>query len=186
MNKFFVLINVLASSLLLFTRCEQLDNSSDLIVPDSLVTTHGGISTLDQVPFSGVTFQLDDKGDTLSLISYYRGKLEGIDKAWYAKDIKKHERIYVQGRKEGIHTGWWPNGKLKFRYKFKNDDYEGSVKEWYEDGTMYKSFTYFKGHEEGQQKMWRQDGSIYANYVLKNNRIYGLSGRKNCKSLWKS
>jgi antitoxin component YwqK of YwqJK toxin-antitoxin module len=162
------------------------EHRTQSFITDSMVVTHGGITYLDQKPFTGKTFLLNQQGDTISLLVYDKGKQNGPDLAWYAKGIKKHERYYSRGKKEGVHLGWWPNGRLKFRYEFTEDEYEGSVKEWYEDGTPYRSFTYSKGYEEGPQKMWRPDGRIYANYILKNNRIYGLSGRKNCKSLWKS
>ena len=161
------------------------NNQVTPMIAGSSVVTHEGITYHDQQPFTGKTFQLNQSGDTVSLIIYENGKMSGNDLAWYSTGIKKHERYYAQGRKEGVHMGWWPNGHIKFRYEFAADEYEGSVKEWYEDGTLFKSFTYEKGYENGPQKMWRIDGSVYANYVVKNNRIYGLSGRKNCKSLWK-
>lgn len=182
MTKLLILFVLIGSGMM---SCVQ-DTSAPKLVADFRLDTHEGTTYDGPNPFTGKTFQLNQIGDTISLVVYENGKINGADLAWYARGIKKHERYYAYGRKEGVHFGWWPNGKMKFRYEFKDDEYDGSVKEWYEDGTLFKSFTYVKGHENGTQKMWRQDGSLYANYVMKNNRIYGLSGRKNCKSLWKS
>jgi antitoxin component YwqK of YwqJK toxin-antitoxin module len=152
----------------------------------TLLRTNQGITYNNGNPFTGKAFALDTKRDTIALDIYFHGKLHGESKAWYSYGKIMEERWYRNGRKEGLHQAWWPNGHLKFQYEFKEDEYNGQVKEWYENGVLFKHFTYELGHEEGPQKMWRIDGSVYANYVVKKNRIYGLSGRKNCKNLWKS
>ncbi len=135
--------------------------------------------------FTGLALELNEAGDTLLRDHYLEGKLHGLSQAWYATGQVQHERTYEHGKKVGQHQGWWSNGQRKFQYSFQEDEYHGEVKEWYENGMRYRQFTYEAGYEEGPQKMWRSDGKLYANYVVKNNRIYGLSGRKVCKSLWK-
>ncbi len=155
------------------------------ITTDSTLKTERGVTYNNGQPFTGKAFTLNAQMDTVVIDFYLDGKLHGVSRSWYASGKRMQERLYQNGRKEGIHQGWWPNGKMKFQYEFKNDEYEGSVKEWYENGVPYKHFTYSSGQEEGAQKMWKLDGKIYANYIVKNNRIYGLSGRKLCKSLRK-
>ena len=45
---------------------------------------------------------------------------------------------------------------------------------------IIKSFNYVNGYENGSQKLWFNNGEVKSNYVIKNNRRYGLLGTKNC------
>ncbi len=156
----------------------------DTVVVDELKVQRGNTSVGEQL-FTGLAYAVTEEGDTLVKDFYVNGKLHGLSQAWYANGQVQHERTYEHGKKVGQHQGWWSNGQRKFQYSFQEDEYHGEVKEWYENGMPYRQFTYEAGYEEGPQKMWRSDGKLYANYVVKNKRIYGLSGRKVCKSLWK-
>jgi antitoxin component YwqK of YwqJK toxin-antitoxin module len=174
------------ASLVFFSRSKMLvKRNTDCVADASLLKTHRGITSIDNVPFSGMAYLITAEGDTTLRESYLNGKLNGMSKAWYPNAQLRHERLYKNGKKEGVHLGWWPNGQLKFKYEFENDEHHGSAVEWYESGLLFKQFSYKYGYEQGSQKMWRLDGSVYANYFVKNNRIYGLSGRKNCKALGK-
>ena len=84
------------------------------------------------------------------------------------------------GKKEGIHIGYWEDGSLAFEYNLKDDEYNGSLKEWNRNGQIIKSFNYVNGYENGSQKLWFDNGEVRSNYVIKNNRRYGLLGTKNC------
>ena len=106
--------------------------------------------------FSGWQYNLYASGDTAKIISFYKGKKQGLEKAW------------------------WENNRVKFIYHFSNDVYEGNVKEWYESGQLYRDFNYHNGHEYGQQKAYKSDGRLKVNYIIKEGRKYGLTGVKNC------
>ena len=66
----------------------------------------------------------------------------------------------------------------------RNDQYEGNVKEWFENGLLCKDFNYVNGQEEGMQRMYWDNGKIRANYQVLKGRKYGLTGVKNCVSVW--
>ena len=56
-----------------------------------------------------------------------------------------------------------------------------SLSEKYKDlGTDRCPDQYENGYEKGVQKIWWPDGRIKSNYIIKNNRRYGLLGVKNC------
>ena len=42
---------------------------------------------------------------------------------------------------------------------------------------------YIKGKEVGRQQLWYDDGGVRSNYVMLNNRRYGLLGTKNCVNI---
>jgi antitoxin component YwqK of YwqJK toxin-antitoxin module len=135
--------------------------------------------------YTGWLFENFDNGNRAKEIPYYGGKIDGTMKTWYPDNTQEQERLFVSGEKQGVHRGWWPNGKPKFEYNFVDDEHEGLAKEWYSNNKLYRAFHYQKGHEQGQQQMWWEDGSVRANYVVKNNRQYGLIGRKLCRNIYK-
>lgn len=131
-------------------------------------------------PLTGIIFSLYANGDTALRQPCLKGKENGWVRRWYPGKRLQEERYYVAGKKEGLHRSWWPDGKLRFAYNFTDDEYDGSVEEWYESGQAYRAMHYEKGQEKGMQKMWYFNGKIKANYVVINNRRFGLSGTKNC------
>ena len=69
---------------------------------------------------------------------------------------------------------------MAFAYNLKNDIYHGTLKEWTKSGQIIKSLNYINGQEFGHQQLWYDNGEIRSNYIIKNNRRYGLLGTKNC------
>jgi antitoxin component YwqK of YwqJK toxin-antitoxin module len=139
-----------------------------------------GITYVNTTPVSGVVFELNEKGDTLSVVPYLDGKENGMCRHYYGGGKPKAFRYYVRGRKEGEHHGWFENGARQFVYHFKNDMFEGNQKEWLINGQQYSDLNYIKGMESGSQKVWYENGKIKTNYTIINNRRYGLLGTKNC------
>ncbi len=137
----------------------------------------------DSLLFTGKLIDLYDNNDTARMSEYVLGKLSGKQLIFYIGGMLSEERYYENGKKEGQHRGWWASGKQKFIYHFKNDEFEGNFKMWNESGMLFNDFNYSGGHEEGLQRSWFPDGSIQSNYVAKNNRKYGLTGVKNCRSV---
>jgi antitoxin component YwqK of YwqJK toxin-antitoxin module len=137
----------------------------------------------DTMLFTGKVTQLYNSGDTQSVTEYKNGKQNGVQISYYENGRVNEARYYIDGRKEGEHQAWWENGSQKFVYHFKNDVFDGSVKMWNESGMLFNDFNYVNGHEDGLQKSWFENGSLRANYVVKNNRKYGLTGVKNCISV---
>ena len=154
---------------------KQFYNSAD---PD--VRSHRGITYLKTTPVTGVVFTLNDAGDTLVVCSYTEGKPDGVERQYWNKDQVRSIRYYTAGWKTGEHRGWYANGKPSFVYHFTDDMFDGNQKEWLENGQLYSDLNFERGTEIGLQRMWYADGTIKANYIVKNNRRYGLLGTKNC------
>jgi antitoxin component YwqK of YwqJK toxin-antitoxin module len=158
-----------------------------IIVPDIFTnfedkgfTNHQDTLFLNDTKYNGIVYALYNTGDTAFLKSYYNGVEEGLQKKWYPNKKIAEIRLYHLGKKTGKHIGFWENGKSKFEFYFLNGEHQGVAKEWYQNGNPYRSFHYDKGYELGSQKMWWENGTIRANYVVKNNRRYGLIGLKLC------
>lgn len=142
-----------------------------------------GIHYIGGEPVSGIVFSTNAKGDTLFKVPFMNGKENGIAKFFYSKNQLREERFFVNGWKEGTHRGWYENGKPMFEYHFQNDMFEGSYKEWFPNGRLFRNMNFEKGQESGHQQSWSADGRIKMNYIIQDNRRYGLLGTKNCKNV---
>lgn len=168
--------------------CHNPETSSDRFIHrDQVVTkTIGGITYVNDVPFTGTLFSIHENGmDTLEIQEFYRGQENGIYKQRYPDGKLQSLRYYKRGQKEGTFEAWWENGAKRLEYHFKNGEYEGSGKEWAANGMLIKSMHYKNGQEEGLQQQWTDTGDLWANYEVRNGRHYGITGVKSCTTLWK-
>jgi antitoxin component YwqK of YwqJK toxin-antitoxin module len=150
---------------------------------DTNLKQRGGFLWMNDERYSGWVISTNND-DTLYKCFYTNGKQEGIEQSFYENMQPNEVRFYKKGYKEGEHKAWYANGQQRFIYHYKNDVYEGNVKEWMENGQLIRDFNYKNGHENGRQRMWYADGRILANYDVRNGRKYGLTGVKNCVSVW--
>ena len=107
-------------------------------------------------------------------------------------DLSKNPVVYnklpFSGKVYGLHknspdtlwTGAYKNGSLNFIYQFENGEYNGTNRFWTKNGFLFEERNYKAGYEFGSQKVWYLNGKVRSNYVIKNNRRYGLLGTKNC------
>ncbi|NOS84880.1 MAG: hypothetical protein HOP31_07050 [Ignavibacteria bacterium] len=163
---------------------EQLVKSTEYTeVPmgDSKLNRKNRMIFYDGLLFTGKLIE-SNNGNIISVTEYKNGKQDGFQYTYYYNGNVNEERYYENGLKTGEHKGWWENGYLKFIYHYKNDVFDGNVKVWNETGLLFNDFNYVNGQEEGLQKAWYADGEIQANYIVKDNRKYGITGVKDCKT----
>jgi antitoxin component YwqK of YwqJK toxin-antitoxin module len=139
-----------------------------------------GITMNGTTPVTGIVFLLDDKGDTVHVTSYVKGKQHGAERHYHLNGQLKSVRYYVNGWKQSVHQGWYNTGAPEFVYHYRDDMFEGNQKEWMPSGQLYSDLNYERGQESGSQRVWYASGKIKTNYIIKNNRRYGLLGTKNC------
>ena len=144
------------------------------------VLTKQGITYINKQTANGYLFLLSADKDTLRKEEYVNGKKQGICYSKYPNLQYQYLQNYVNGRMEGIQKTWWENGKLKQEANYKNDVFHGKLKEWSHTGMLMRDNNYVSGQETGKQQLWYDNGKLRANYVVKNGRIYGLSGTMNC------
>lgn len=156
-------------------------------VSDVFVKTGGGITFVNEQPFTGILFELNGlTSDTLWMQSFQKGREDAMRKEYYENKQVKEIRYFRNGKKEGMMRAWWPNGKLKSEYHFKDGEYHGLNREWSNEGKLVSSKNYKQGNEDGLQQMWTHSGKVWANYVVKNGRNYGITGIKGCATLWQA
>ena len=177
------LLNNALLFLCLTISCQKIESPDRLVVnADSLSRVNKGkLKLYKGTPFSGMIFKQDMlSGDTLYIENYQLGLKHGIFKRFYPNQLLFEKREYRKGKKEGLHLGYWENGMLAFEYQLENDVYHGSLKSWNRTGQIIKSLNYNRGQQLGHQQLWDDNGAVRTNYIIKNNRRYGLLGTKNC------
>lgn len=142
-----------------------------------------GITTFNNRNANGIIFYLNSAGDTMSRIPFINGKEQGEAKFWYNDQHVKELRYYSDGKKTGTHHGWYADGSLRFEYNYTADEFNGTYKEWYASGQLFRNQNFKMGHEDGMQTIYFEGGQIKSNYLIKNNRRYGLPGTQNCVNI---
>ena len=133
------------------------------------------------LPFSGLVFEFYPKSsDTLWVKNYKDGLKSGVWRKYYSNGTLKEVRRFVKGSKEGDYLGYYSNGAKNFIFQFNKGEYNGTNKIWTKEGLLIEEGNFKSGYEFGVQKTWYLDGKIKSNYVIKNNRRYGLLGTKKC------
>lgn len=148
------------------------------------ISFQNGVLTYQNQPFSGwltVDFLNGQKAEETPFLN---GKEEGWATKWYENGQIAEKRLYKNGKKEGLHESWWSDGKPRFAYQFENDLHHGFRREWYASGSMATQFNYAEGQEVGRQEGWYENGKMRFNYEVRNGRLYGLTGVKNCMTVW--
>jgi antitoxin component YwqK of YwqJK toxin-antitoxin module len=141
----------------------------------------GKLKLYEGIPYTGMVYKQHTlSGDTLFIENYQLGLKHGNFKRFYPNQLLFEEREYRMGEKEGIHKGYWDNGNLAFEYPLKNDVYHGNLRGWNREGQIIKSLQYSHGQQLGHQQLWDDNGATRTNYVIINNRRYGMLGTKNC------
>ncbi len=148
---------------------------------DLKLSKQNRILYFDGLLFTGKVVEVNN-GQITSETEYKSGKQDGFQFRYFSNGNLSEERYYENGLKTGEHRGWWEKGKLKFIYHFKYDVFDGNVKAWNESGMLFNDFNYVNGKEEGLQKAWSSNGEIQANYIVKGDRKYGITGVKDCKT----
>lgn len=148
---------------------------------DLKLSKQNRILYFDGLLFTGKVVE-SNSGQIISITEYKSGKQDGFQFRYYSNGNLSEERYYENGLKTGEHKGWWENGNLKFVYHFKNDVFDGNVKAWNESGMLFNDFNYVNCKEDGLQKAWSSNGEIQANYIVKGDRKYGITGVKDCKT----
>ena len=139
------------------------------------------IVTYKDLPFSGKAFSIyPNSSDTLWTRYYKNGLKTGVWKVLFPTGEVKEKRRFVNGKKEGDYLGYYKNGAKNFVFQFNNGEYNGTNQIWTKKGLLIEVGNFKKGYEFGVQKTWYLNGKIKSNYIIKNNRRYGLLGTKNC------
>ena len=113
-------------------------------------------------------------------VNHFRGLTKmGHQLTYFPNGQLSSKRIYKNGKLHSYQEGWHSNGKKRFKSQYYKNIKIGKKLDWHDNGQLAHEIS-FKGGKEFQVKAWRRSGQIYANFIIKNNRPYGLKGDKAC------
>ena len=166
---------------LFFLSCSEKKDTLVLNYSEPELDLFKNVVAYKKLPLSGKVYKLYPKTiDTLWVKSYKNGVKNGVWKKYYPDNSLKEVRQFVNGKKEGNFLGYYSGGAKNFVFQFMNGEYNGTNKIWDNKGLLIELGNFKKGYELGVQKTWYLNGKIKSNYIIKNNRRYGLLGTKNC------
>ena len=167
--------------LLVFISCSEKKDTILLSSSEPELDLFKSVVVYKGLPFSGQVFQFyPSSSDTLWTRNYWGGLKSGVWKKFYPTGEFKEKRRFVKGVKEGDYLGYYRGGAKNFVFQFNNGEYDGTNRIWTKKGLLIEEGNFRRGYEFGVQKTWYLNGKIKSNYIIKNNRRYGLLGTKNC------
>lgn len=171
---------------LLIVSCSEKKENIVLHYSEPELNLFKNVVVYKNLPLSGKVYRFYPKTkDTLWVRNYALGLKNGVWKKYYSGGSLKEFRKFHKGKKEGNYLGYYANGAKNFVFQFINGEYNGVNKVWTKKGTLIELGSFKKGYELGAQKTWYLNGKIKSNYIIKNNRRYGLLGTKNCVNISK-
>ena len=166
---------------LVFFSCSEKKDAVVLNYSESELDLFKNVVAYKNFPLSGKVYKLYSKTvDTLWVRNYKNGVKNGVWKKYYPDGSLKEIRQFINGEKEGDFLGYYNSGAKNFVFQFVDGEYDGTNKIWTNKGLLIELGNFKKGYELGVQKTWYLNGKIKSNYIIKNNRRYGLLGTKNC------
>tara|TARA_B100001173_G_scaffold310016_1_gene323560 strand:- start:929 stop:1510 length:582 start_codon:yes stop_codon:yes gene_type:complete len=161
--------------------CSFSENTLQLNFSETTIDLNKNIVVYNNVPYSGNIYAFyPNSSDTLWSRSYKEGLKQGVWKKYFSNGKLQESRRFDIGKKEGDYLGYYNDGSKNFIFQFKNGEYNGTNKVWTKGGALIEEANFKAGYEQGVQKRWYLNGKIKSNYIIKNNRRYGLLGTKNC------
>jgi antitoxin component YwqK of YwqJK toxin-antitoxin module len=165
----------------ILSSCSKHENILRISSVDSELNLAKNVVVYKGLPFSGQAYALYPKSsDTLWTRNYKNGLKNGVWKRHYPAGELKEKRRFVNGKKEGDYFGYYLGGAQNFIFQFNNGEYNGTNRIWTKKGLLIEEGNFNNGYESGVQKTWYLNGKVKSNYIIKNNRRYGLLGTKNC------
>jgi antitoxin component YwqK of YwqJK toxin-antitoxin module len=131
-------------------------------------------------PFTGFMIQQERDGKQVYSLPIKNGKENGVATGIYSSGEKLVENTFVDGKREGVFSQWWPNGNYRYLFKYENDKMQGNQWVFFPSGKKREAGSYVHGEKQGLQRVWDEEGKLVSNYVLKNNRRYGVIAVKSC------
>lgn len=130
--------------------------------------------------FSGYMIQQEKDGRIVYMLPIKNGKENGVATGIYSSGEKLVENTFTDGKREGVFKQWWPNGNYRYLFNYVNDKMQGNQWVFFPSGKKREAGHYLHGEKEGLQRIWDENGKLVSNYVLKNNRRYGVIAVKSC------
>ncbi len=121
----------------------------------------------------GTWYYFDSKGDTMRVLNYKAGKLNGPYRI-FRNGYLNETGIYINELVDGEVLAYFANGSISHRQFFKNDVREGKSLEYYPSGGIKAEYNYVKGELDGNAKDFYPHGLLKEEATYKAGKIVGV------------
>jgi antitoxin component YwqK of YwqJK toxin-antitoxin module len=149
---------------------------------DSRIRWENGQALFKEHPFTGMMIERNLNHDLLARVHYQLGKKEGYSFTYHHDGTRVAENHYHVGLKEGQQESWYADGKHRSTSYFRHGIAEGTYTEWHPNGKIYRLQKIQDGIEL-ENKIFYESGVIYSNYVVRNQRTFGIQGEPLCNTV---
>jgi len=104
---------------------------------DLLEYKHDGLCYFEQIPFSGVAYDLFPNGQLSSEVEHIDGLQEGMARSWFPSGQLECQQMFWRDASHGKYFEWFENGKLKMA-RLDQFGFAILTKEWNVDGELVK------------------------------------------------
>lgn len=127
----------------------------------------------DQMPFTGWTKAVDERGQPYSLVHLEEGKITGPSFTWHENGQKAQLANYRDGQLEGHFTKWHDNGQKSAESNFKKGQLDGRVVKWHKNGKKEADIDFKDGKMDGLFRTYHENGQMSAEATCKDGLIVG-------------
>ena len=131
----------------------------------------GIITHYNDIPFTGVIFELYETGELSKENDFINGLKHGKTVWYYKSGVVKEEQSYVNDVREGLLKAFHENGVLSFEVNVVNGIQEGLNKEYYENGNLQLEGDYIDGKREGLWKGYDLEGNYNKEVWYENDEL---------------
>ena len=151
------------------------DSFSQNLVQSNELVNQNGIYRMREgkEPFTGASYQLNHKGDTIMYKEYLDGKQHGVDIFFYNNKQKKTEKHFQNGKLHGKFTEWTVMGKLSKEIDYVDGKMHGKEIRYYGHGKKQLEYTYDIEEYHGPMKTWYNSGQLKHESNWKNGKLHG-------------
>ena len=122
------------------------EGSNDLDLFKINVTYRGKV-------YSGMVYNTNNIGDTISIGEYKNGLKNGLWKKFYSNGKLKEKRSFKNGLKVGLYEGFYSNGAKNFVFNFKNGEYNGTNRLWAKNGQILRRLIMLMDWKRARKKV---------------------------------
>ena len=123
-------------------------------VNDKHLIDIGIITHYNDIPFTGVGFELYETGELYRETDFVNGLKHGMTVLYYKNGGVQQENPYVNDVCEGLVKAFYENEALEIEANFVNDKREGLSKIYYENGELKSQSNWINGVKEEQKEVY--------------------------------
>ena len=164
-----------------FVRVRSRSLKNSILIDTSSLVSVFEINKKDNVHLSkwlrhGIHYSYRLNGDLINQYSYYKGKLDGLQKLFDANGMLICSFEMKNGRKHGVEKSYFSNGSLYEESSYQNGIRHGKTFTYFEgegenkDGGLETEANWSKGRLEGDLIKYDQNGEILSTTKYKSGR----------------